>query len=91
MYFPRKTFHADIVFVHGLLGGAVKTWRQDNKKDKSCSECWPKVRSYSTTAFCDFTLKCLMSSSFFLSLACPLNMRIACLHVQFSCSLNYIF
>ncbi|XP_069090675.1 protein SERAC1 isoform X1 [Pleurodeles waltl] len=43
---------ADILFVHGLLGAAFKTWRQqdsDHPLDKKCpremddyAECWPK-------------------------------------------------
>ena len=51
MYDSRKTVHADVVFVHGLLGGAVKTWRQQDKVmpkrgggDSSLhTDCWPKV------------------------------------------------
>lgn len=45
---------ADILFVHGLLGAAFKTWRQqdvDRRLDKKASEgeedysqCWPKVK-----------------------------------------------
>jgi hypothetical protein len=48
--FDRKTFHADIIFVHGLLGGAVRTWRQkdlpptqDASKLPPRTDCWPKV------------------------------------------------
>lgn len=45
---------ADILFVHGLLGAAFKTWRQqdiDRRVDKKASDgeegysqCWPKVK-----------------------------------------------
>ncbi|KAK7102140.1 protein SERAC1-like [Littorina saxatilis] len=45
-----KTVHADVIFVHGFLGGAVKTWRQQDKVIKSQqnhdgtphTDCWPK-------------------------------------------------
>ncbi|XP_076447448.1 protein SERAC1-like [Babylonia areolata] len=44
----RKTVHADMVFVHGLLGGGVKTWRQQDAAYHSAgpnagrTDCWPK-------------------------------------------------
>nr|KAG5695033.1 hypothetical protein BaRGS_015857 [Batillaria attramentaria] len=48
LYRSRKTVHADIIFVHGLLGGAIKTWRQQDLPPSSPpppyprSQCWPK-------------------------------------------------
>lgn len=49
-----QPIRADILFVHGLLGAAFKTWRQqdiDRRLDKKASEgqeeysqCWPKVK-----------------------------------------------
>lgn len=49
-----QPIRADILFVHGLLGAAFKTWRQqdvDQPLDKKASEveeeysqCWPKVK-----------------------------------------------
>ncbi|XP_074641525.1 protein SERAC1-like [Tubulanus polymorphus] len=39
--------YADVVFVHGLLGGAFKTWRQQDPEEgenttELTSPCWPK-------------------------------------------------
>ena len=42
---------ADVLFVHGLLGAAFKTWRQKDcdvtEEEKAVmedyTECWPKV------------------------------------------------
>ena len=31
------------MFVHGLRGGAVRTWRQKDNADGGASQCWPKV------------------------------------------------
>lgn len=49
-----QPIRADILFVHGLLGAAFKTWRQqdiDRRLDEKTSEgeedysqCWPKVK-----------------------------------------------
>ncbi|XP_005098079.1 protein SERAC1 [Aplysia californica] len=37
-----KPAKADIVFVHGLRGGAVRTWRQKDNDEGITSQCWPK-------------------------------------------------
>lgn len=54
IYRSRKPIYADVVFVHGLLGGPFKTWRQGGSDDRLPSElneliaqgqytrCWPK-------------------------------------------------
>ncbi|CAH1785151.1 unnamed protein product [Owenia fusiformis] len=59
LYHPQfrssEPVYADIVFVHGLLGGAFKTWRQqdtaspnlmqtesDTESDDPYTHCWPK-------------------------------------------------
>ncbi|XP_068040796.1 protein SERAC1 isoform X1 [Anomalospiza imberbis] len=52
-YRSSQPVRADILFVHGLLGAAFKTWRQqdvDRRWDKKASEgeedysqCWPKT------------------------------------------------
>lgn len=43
---------ADVLFVHGLLGAAFKTWRQQDRdkpmnesisQEDDYTECWPKV------------------------------------------------
>lgn len=44
----KKTFHADVIFLHGLLGGAIKTWRQKDRIPSATddmshyTDCWPK-------------------------------------------------
>lgn len=53
-FYISQPIRADILFVHGLLGAAFKTWRQqdvDQPLDKKSSEveeeysqCWPKVK-----------------------------------------------
>lgn len=54
-FFLSQPMKADILFVHGLLGAAFKTWRQKDcdltEVEKSAgihqdyTECWPKVQS----------------------------------------------
>lgn len=44
---------ADVLFIHGILGAAFKTWRQKDrntleeeeaaKREDDYTECWPKV------------------------------------------------
>ena len=46
---------ADVLFIHGILGAAFKTWRQkdrnvleEEKEEESSddyTECWPKVKN----------------------------------------------
>jgi len=38
----RSVPKADIVFVHGLRGGAVMTWRQQDGSGEEISQCWPR-------------------------------------------------
>lgn len=57
---PSHPVKADVLFVHGLLGAAFKTWRQKDcdltEVEKSAgihedyTECWPKVQSTSQNA-----------------------------------------
>ncbi|GAB1609527.1 protein SERAC1-like [Argonauta hians] len=54
IYRSSEPIYADVVFVHGLLGGPFKTWRQGGCDHKNCEEleesiskglytrCWPK-------------------------------------------------
>ncbi|XP_067900822.1 protein SERAC1 isoform X2 [Heterodontus francisci] len=47
-YRTSQPIKADVLFIHGLLGAAFKTWRQkDNSgvadKDANYTECWPKT------------------------------------------------
>lgn len=46
---------ADVLFIHGILGAAFKTWRQQDRgaadeltegeSDEDYTECWPKVKT----------------------------------------------
>lgn len=38
-----SSYSCDIIFVHGLKGGVLKTWRQSDraKSDPDYAECWP--------------------------------------------------
>lgn len=55
---------ADVLFIHGLMGAAFKTWRQqDSERDltEPVSEdetkyttCWPKVRKWLPLAGCPY-------------------------------------
>ncbi|XP_036355213.1 protein SERAC1 isoform X3 [Octopus sinensis] len=54
IYRSKEPIYADVVFVHGLLGGPFKTWRQGGSDQKDIAEleesisqglytrCWPK-------------------------------------------------
>uniref|UniRef100_UPI00398EFC60 protein SERAC1 isoform X2 n=1 Tax=Pristiophorus japonicus TaxID=55135 RepID=UPI00398EFC60 len=47
-YRTSQPIKADVLFVHGLLGAAFKTWRQKDRndveeKDANYTECWPKT------------------------------------------------
>ncbi|XP_074846406.1 protein SERAC1 isoform X2 [Carettochelys insculpta] len=52
-YRSSQPIKADVLFIHGLLGAAFKTWRQEDIKqpldekvfngDEVYSECWPKT------------------------------------------------
>lgn len=53
--FSSQQIKADVLFIHGILGAAFKTWRQkdrnmeEEEKEKESkddyTECWPKVRN----------------------------------------------
>lgn len=52
--FFSQPVKADVLFIHGILGAAFKTWRQKDRitseeKDEregtdNYTECWPKVK-----------------------------------------------
>lgn len=52
--FSSQPVKADVLFIHGILGAAFKTWRQKDRitseeKDETggidnYTECWPKVK-----------------------------------------------
>ncbi|XP_072358781.1 protein SERAC1 isoform X3 [Scyliorhinus torazame] len=47
-YRTSQPIKADVLFIHGLLGAAFKTWRQKDHsnmedKDTNYTECWPKT------------------------------------------------
>ncbi|XP_072437212.1 protein SERAC1 isoform X2 [Chiloscyllium punctatum] len=47
-YRTSHPIKADVLFIHGLLGAAFKTWRQKDHsnmedKDADYTECWPKT------------------------------------------------
>jgi hypothetical protein len=44
IYLDSQNKHFDLIFVHGLLGGAFKTWRQCDSEQKleTYTRCWPQ-------------------------------------------------
>lgn len=71
----REPIHADVIFVHGLLGGPFRTWRQEDKlnieraskiedSDRKINYtfCWPKVRERETGALILFLLHVLVGA-----------------------------
>ncbi|XP_067845259.1 protein SERAC1 isoform X2 [Heptranchias perlo] len=47
-YRTSQPIKADVLFIHGLLGAAFKTWRQKDRsdaedKEANYTECWPKT------------------------------------------------
>jgi len=38
-----QDFVADVIFVHGMLGGAFRTWRQRDNIVSNRTDCWPEV------------------------------------------------
>lgn len=61
--FSSQQIKADVLFIHGILGAAFKTWRQkdrnmeeEEKETESkddYTECWPKVRNlHNSSNYC---------------------------------------
>lgn len=55
---------ADVLFIHGILGAAFKTWRQkdrvvtdevtevtEGESNEDYTECWPKVKNLITKSY----------------------------------------
>lgn len=55
MFVSSQPIKADVLFIHGILGAAFKTWRQKDRdvseEEKEAesredyTECWPKVKN----------------------------------------------
>lgn len=53
LWTPSQPIKADVLFIHGILGAAFKTWRQQDRgatdepteggSSEDYTECWPKV------------------------------------------------
>ena len=65
--------NVDVVFVHGLLGGPFKTWRQDDQMrntldtDDSYTYFWPKVAffTYRNSSSLCYSLTCKITLAAF--------------------------
>lgn len=89
-----QPIRADILFVHGLLGAAFKTWRQqdvDQPLDKKASEveeeysqCWPKVKKEKKQHTFSHTI-----GVFSLRRNDPDNLELCCLAVVYFESNNF--
>lgn len=61
MLISSQPIKADVLFIHGILGAAFKTWRQkdrivaEEKKEADSTddytECWPKVKNLTNPSF----------------------------------------
>lgn len=61
VFISSQPIKADVLFIHGILGAAFKTWRQkdrmmpEEKKETGCAddytECWPKVQNFTMLPF----------------------------------------
>lgn len=85
MFISSQPIKADVLFIHGILGAAFKTWRQkdrnvlEEEKESESSddytECWPKVKKP-----CNSPNSCGV-----------LWIAIKCLYMFFHLKLNKIF
>lgn len=65
--FCSQPVKADVLFIHGILGAAFKTWRQKDRitseeKDETGStenytECWPKVKKSTLVLTYNYSFK----------------------------------
>lgn len=61
MLISSQPIKADVLFIHGILGAAFKTWRQKDpstvEEEKEAeskddyTECWPKVKDPPNLSF----------------------------------------